>query len=80
MVGDPKRQHSMEVVGGIIGGGIGLFLAIVPLYVLMELSYERTGYDAGNAGVFFCCTVPTFPIIGAFIGVWLAHIFGKPDE
>lgn len=69
-----KREGwSASFTGGVLGAVVGLIAAIVPLFLMMEISYRITGYDAGNAGVLFCCTVPTFPIIGAMVGVMIAH-------
>ncbi|MEM6551688.1 MAG: hypothetical protein AAF750_06140 [Planctomycetota bacterium] len=34
----------------------------------MSWSESRTGYDAGNAGLLFCCTLPTLPVIGLAAG------------
>jgi len=63
----------------IIGWFLGAVLAVVPLWLLMEWSAARTGYDAGNAGIFFVCTVPTFPILGLALGCYFSYWL-EPDK
>lgn len=63
----------------IVGWIVGAVLAVVPLWLLMEWSTARTGYDAGNAGVFFVCTVPTFPIIGMALGGYIGYLL-EPEK
>jgi hypothetical protein len=50
------------------GAVTGAVLAVVPLWLAMSYTETKTGVSAGNAGVFFVCTVPLFPAIGLAAG------------
>ena len=63
----------MAIAGAVLGG----VLAVVPLWMMMSYSESQTGYDAGNAGVFFCCTVPLFPPIGLALGIAAGYAIDK---
>ncbi len=54
----------MAIIGAAAGFVIGYLLPMLVMYV----ETRRTGYDAGNAGVLICCTVPLLTIAGAFAG------------
>ena len=47
---------------------VGAAMAVLPLWILMRLTAARTGFDSGNMGIFFCCTVPFLPLLGLFLG------------
>lgn len=66
-----RRLTIRVVFAGAVGFVIGLVLAVVPVFVMMEMSFRATGYDAGNGGILLCCTVPTLPIFGALAGIQL---------
>ncbi len=68
------RRCPWTATGAIVGGALGCFLAVVPLWMLMARSSERTGYDAGNAGVLFACTVPFVPPVAIAIGAALGFL------
>jgi hypothetical protein len=51
-----------------VGFALGATLAVVPLRRSMERYTAETGFDAGNAGVLFVCTIPLFPILGLGLG------------
>lgn len=48
----------------VMGGFIGMWAAVVPLFRSMARYEAETGYGGGNAGVLLCCTVPLFPVAG----------------
>ena len=56
-----------------IGVVVGAVLAVVPIMIAMQWSTQETGYDAGNVGVFFCFTVPLFPLIGLGVGALIGR-------
>ena len=60
-----------------IGTVLGAVLAVVPLWLMMEKSAAETGFDAGNAGVFFVCTIPVFTIIGVVIGAVIGQMIDR---
>jgi len=66
-----RKRCRWMAAGALIGVSIGGFLAVVPLLLMMERAEAETGYGAGNAGVFFACTVPLVPAIGMIIGAAL---------
>ncbi len=53
----------------IAGAVLGAVLAVVPVWMMMSHYTNETGYGAGNAGIFFCCTVPLFPPLGLALGM-----------
>jgi predicted RNA-binding Zn-ribbon protein involved in translation (DUF1610 family) len=46
------------------GAAVGGVLAVVPIFKMMESNAASSGVDSGNVGIFFCCSVPVFPILG----------------
>ena len=53
----------------IAGAVLGAVLAVVPVWMMMTHYTNETGYGAGNVGIFFCCTVPLFPLLGLALGI-----------
>ncbi|MEM6552961.1 MAG: hypothetical protein AAF750_12665 [Planctomycetota bacterium] len=61
--------HRWKITLAICGLVLGLLAAISVPYLLMRWSQWRTGYDAGNAGILFCCTLALFPLVGLIAGL-----------
>ena len=57
----------------VVGVIAGYVLAIGPLLLLMTWSERTTGFGAGNAGVFFVCTIPIVPLFGIAGGAALGY-------
>lgn len=70
-------QRKWTAVLMTAGALVGAALAVTPIWYSMQRYTEETGYDAGNAGVLFCCTVPTFPMIGIAIGAAIGRAIDR---
>ncbi|MCZ6836786.1 MAG: hypothetical protein O7G85_13505 [Planctomycetota bacterium] len=60
-----------------IGCAFGFALAVLPIWLSMQNYTIETGYDAGNGGVLFVCTVPVFPIIGLMLGLGCGYLLDE---
>lgn len=58
---------------GIFVAAVGFVTGYLLPMLLMAIETKRTGYDAGNAGVLICCTVPVLTVAGFFVG----HFVGR---
>ena len=71
----PRRAYVL--LFAVLGAGVGLWLAVYPLFFWMQAHQARTGFDAGNAGVLFVCTVPLLVPAGAFTGAFIGRRIGR---
>jgi hypothetical protein len=68
----PRPPMRLALLMGIFGAAVGFVAGYLLPMVLMAIETKRTGYDAGNAGVLICCTVPLLAVAGLCVGYFVA--------